>query len=379
MTARKGPFAPHGTRIGRGIADGANKVTVRDVARAAGVSVATVSRVLNNPTLVAPAKQSAVYQALETLDYIPNQLARALISRRSKAIGLVVPTISNPVFAPNIEAIERVADQAGYALLIHCCQRDSERELKQIRALIERGIDGLILTGSEHAATLGDLLVRNKLPFISQDIARHLPLGPSIALDNVGAMELAIDHLVEQGHREIAVFTGPIHHTPPVADRFTAAASRIRHHGIDLPDRWLVVTDDYDAPTVRRAARDLVRGADRPKAIACTGDILSLGLVAECRAQGLAVPSDLSIIGCGNTDMGQYVDPPLTTVHMPVAEMGELAVRNLLSLIAGETVSKLTMLPFELLVRQSVQAAQPPRSRNTASRLLIRHIRDYRS
>lgn len=365
MAVRRKPRAAPGDSPLRGLADGANKATVRDVARAAGVSVATVSRVLNNPSLVVADKQSAVYRALETLDYMPNRLARALISRRSKAIGLVVPTIGNPIFAPNMEAIERVADQAGYALLIHCCQRDPARELKQIRALIERGVDGLIITGSEHAPELGALLARNKLPYVSQDISRRLPLGPSIALDNIGAMELAIDHLVGQGHREIAVFSGPTHNTPPIAERFTAAAERIRHHGLDLPERWLVVTEDYDGPTLRRAARDLLRDAEPPKAVACTGDVLSLGLVAECRAHGLAVPADLSIIGCGNTDMGQYVDPPLTTVHMPVAEMGELAARNLLSLIAGETVGALTVMPFGLLVRQSV-GKRPGRPRGAS-------------
>jgi LacI family transcriptional regulator len=337
---------------------GDGKATVREVARAAGVSVATVSRVLNDPALVVAEKRSAVYRALETLDYMPNRLARALISRRSKAIGLVVPTIANPIFAPNIAAIERVADQAGYALLIHCCERDPARELKQIRALIERGIDGLIITGSEHVPELGALLARNHLPYVSQDVARLLPLGPSIALDNIGAMALAIDHLVAEGHREIAVLTGPIHDTPPIAERFTAATARIRHHGIDLPERWQIVTEDYAAATVRSAARALLCRAHPPGAVACTGDILSLGLVAECRAHGLAVPADISIIGCGNTGMGQYVDPPLTTVRMPVAEMGELAAQNLLSLIAGGSVGALTVLPFELLVRQSVATRQ---------------------
>jgi LacI family transcriptional regulator len=346
----------------RDIADGAGKATVRDVARAAGVSVATVSRVINNPALVVAAKRDAVYRALEMLDYMPNRLARALISRRSKAIGLVVPTIGNPIFAPNMAAIERVADAAGYALLIHCCERDPARELKQIRALIERGIDGLIVTGSEHLPELGELLARNKLPFVSQDVSRQLPLGPSLALDNVGAMELAIDHLVEQGHREIAVLTGPIHNTPPIAERFAAAAARVRWHGLALPDRWLVVTPDYDGPSVRAAARALLKSAG-PKAVACTGDILSLGLVAECRALGLGVPTDISIIGCGNTGMGQYVDPPLTTVHMPVAEMGAMAARNLLALIAGETLRDFTVLPCELLIRQSVRA--PRLDRNT--------------
>ena len=214
----------------------AGKVTVKDIARAAGVSVATVSRVLNNPQVVAADKREAVLRALHSHDYIPNQQARSLISRRSRAIGLIVPTIANPVFAPTIDAIEREVDQAGYALLIHCCERDPERELNQVRGLIERGVDGLIITGSVHMPQLGDLLARNRMPFVSQDVTLDLALGPSIALDNVGAMEAAIDYLYDQGHRTIAVFSGPIHNTPPVRDRLYGAMTRIRHHGLDLAE-----------------------------------------------------------------------------------------------------------------------------------------------
>ena len=234
------------------------KATVKDVARAAGVSVTTVSRVLNNPDLVVSEKQELVQRALATLDYIPNQLARSLISRRSKAIGLVVPTISNPVFAPTIEAIERALDRAGYAVLIHCCERDPEREFKQVRALIERGVDGLILTGSVHVPGLAALLARNKLPHISQDVSVDLPLGPSLALDNAGALQIAVDYLHGMGHRAIAILTGPIHNTPPINDRFCSATARIKAHRLPLPDDWLVIAEDYRGPTIKAAAERLL-------------------------------------------------------------------------------------------------------------------------
>jgi LacI family transcriptional regulator len=330
------------------------KATVKDVARAAGVSVTTVSRVLNNPDLVVSEKQALVHRALETLDYIPNQLARSLISRRSKAVGLVVPTISNPVFAPTIEAIERALDHAGYAVLIHCCERDPQREFKQVRALIERGVDGLILTGSVHVPELAALLARNKLPYISQDVAVDLPLGASVALDNAGALEIAVDHLHEMGHRAIAVLTGPVHNTPPINDRFLSAIGRIRTHGLALPDEWLVIAEDYRGLTIKAAAQRLFALDRLPTAIVCTGDILALGIVSEARARGLRVPQDLSIIGCGDTDMGHYVDPPLTTVRMPFAEMGEFAVASLLALLDGQAPPQFTVLPAGLVVRQSV-------------------------
>ena len=226
-------------RAGEGMTEQpAGKATLKDVARLAGVSITTVSRVLNNPSLVARDKQSAVLRSLESLDYIPNQLARSLVQKRSKAIGLVVPTISNPVFAPTIAAIERALELAGYALLIHCCERDPMREFKQIRTLVERGVDGLIVTGSVHEPGLAEFLARTKIPYLNQDISLRLPLGPSIALDNAGAMARAVDYLVELGHRDIAVVTGPTHNTPPIDDRFRGAVARIEHHGLPVLSDW---------------------------------------------------------------------------------------------------------------------------------------------
>jgi LacI family transcriptional regulator len=341
------------------------KVTVKDIARVAGVSVATVSRVLNNPASVTATRRAAVLGALRSHDYIPNQFARSLISRRSRAIGLIVPTIANPVFAPTIAAIERELDGAGYALLINCCERDPAREFAQVRTLIERGVDGLLITGSEHVPDLPELLARHKVPYVSQDISIDRPMGPSIALDNAGAMETAIDHLYALGHRRIALFSGPTHNTPPIRDRLRGAVTRIRHYGLSLPDEWCVVTEDYEGHSTRKAARNLLAGACLPTAVSLTGDILALGIGTECRALGLEIPRDISVIGCGDTNMAQYVDPPLTTVRMPFAAMGEAAARNLLALIAGHQPIATAVLPHELVIRRSVGA---PRCSRVGSR-----------
>lgn len=332
------------------------KATVKDIARTAGVSIATVSRVLNTPDLVAADKRKAVLRALRRHDYIPNQTARSMISQRSRAIGLIVPTLANPLFVPSIAVIEQELDRAGYALMINCHERNPEREVAQARTLIERGMDGLLITGSDHLPELPALLARHRIPYVTQDVALNDPMGPSIALDSLGALNTAIDHLHARGHRRIAVFSGPVHDTPTVRDRFDSAIARIKHHGLPCPEDWCVVTDNYENEPTRRAARRLLDCGERPTAVALTGDILALGLIAECRAHGLDIPGDLSIIGCGDTNMGQYADPPLTTVRMPFVEMGRTAARNLLGLIAGNKPPKLSVLPYELVIRQSVAA-----------------------
>jgi LacI family transcriptional regulator len=156
------------------------------------------------------------------------------------------------------------------------------------------------------------------------------------------------------GHRAIGVLTGPIHNTPPINDRFQSAIGRIKAHGLTLPDDWLVITDDCRGVSVKAAAARLFKPDRRPTAVVCTGDILALGIVSEARAHGLRAPEDLSIIGCGDTDMGHYVDPPLTTVRMPFAEMGEVAVAHLLALLDGRAPPQFVVLPASLVVRHSV-------------------------
>ncbi len=342
-----------------------SKVTVREVASAAGVSVATVSRVLNQPGLVQPDKRDAVQRAVLALDYIPNRHARSLISQRSGAIGLLVPTLANPLFAPTIAAIEQALDAAGQALLIHCYNRDPGRQLKQVRHLLERGVDGLILTGTTTSPALQALLARTGVPHVVQDavLAPHEdgagPQAPRVAFDNAGAMAMAVQHLHDSGHRRIAVLSGPVHNTPAVADRYDGAIRQIRVLGLSLPAAWCVLTADYANAEIRAGAARLLDLPGRPTAVACTGDMLALGLVAECHHRGIGVPSDLSVTGCGDTEMGQYVEPALTTVHLPWADMGREAVARLLALVAGQPANDLLVLPHSLVQRHSVRPPRP--------------------
>ncbi|MFC0407142.1 LacI family DNA-binding transcriptional regulator [Roseomonas elaeocarpi] len=332
---------------------------MREVASAAGVSIATVSRVLNQPELVQPNKRDAVQRAVAALDYIPNRQARSLISQRSATIGLLVPTIANPLFAPVIAAIERVLDAAGYALLIHCTQRDPARQIKQVRHLLGRGVDGLILTGHGVDPDLAALLARTGTPVVVQDALLQPGDAPAVAFDNAGAMALAVQHLHDQGHRAIALLSGPLHNTPSVAERFRGAERRIHALGLAMPEAWRMLTADYDNAAVRDGAARLLGCPERPTAVACTGDILALGLVAECQRRGLAVPRDLSIIGCGDTDLGRYVEPALTTVRLPWDRMGEASVEGLLALLSGRAPAPLTVLSHELVERHSVHPPSP--------------------
>ncbi len=343
----------------------AGKVTVREIASAAGVSVATVSRVLNRPGLVQPDKRDAVQRAVLALDYIPNRHARSLISQRSGAVGLLVPTLANPLFAPTIAAIEQALDEAGQALLIHCYDRDPARQLKQVRHLLERGVDGLILTGTITSPALQALLARTGVPRVVQDavLAPHedgaTPPAPRVAFDNAGAMAMAVQHLHGPATAPSPCCPAPSTTRPrwPTGSMARCGTSgRWALHCLRLGACSRPITTNA---AIRAGAARLLDMPDRPTAVACTGDILALGLVAECGHRGVRVPRDLSVTGCGDTELGQYVEPALTTVHLPWADMGRAAVARLLALVAGQRADDLLVLPHSLVQRNSVRPPRP--------------------
>ncbi|MBR0724185.1 LacI family DNA-binding transcriptional regulator [Bradyrhizobium manausense] len=333
-------------------------LTLRDIARLAGVSISTVSRVINRRDIVAPSKQKAVDKVLKQFSYIPNNAARLLISGRSMTIGLVVPTMSNPLFAPTIESAEETLRAAGYGVLVACSNRDPDRELDQAKTMMERGVDGMILTGANHRPDLLTLLRAKRIAAVFQDCSHSYPGFLSIAMQDAAAMALAIDTLVERGHRRIALLTGPTGNTPPVADRLRGARKQLAKHGLQVGADDIAETPDYDAASAREAVSRLLMRRPRYTAIACTGDILALGAIMAIRHAGLAVPADISIIGCSDSVMAQYVDPPLTTIHLPFKRMGEIAAAQLLRGLESHRLNGRKVLDYQLMDRQSVRSLQ---------------------
>jgi LacI family transcriptional regulator len=341
--------------IGADIPPGSD-VNLKDIARLAGVSVSTVSRVINQPGLVTPSKLKAVEEILSRFSYIPNNAARALIKRRSLTIGLIVPTMANPLFVPAIEGIEEILHASGYGLLIACSNRDPDRELDQARTMLERGVDGIILTGPSHRQELLTLVRSKGVAAAFQDCASAYPESTSVAMQDAAAMALAIDTLVQRGHRRIAVLTGPTGNTPPVAERVRGASDQLAKHGIAISPGDIEETPDYEAASARAAVRRLLDRGRGYTAIACTGDILALGAIMEIRHAGLSVPDDISIIGCSDSVMAQYVDPPLTTIHLPFRRMGEVVAGYLLDRLGGGAPLGALHLDFHLVERSSVRS-----------------------
>jgi LacI family transcriptional regulator len=332
-----------------------SSVGVRDVARHAGVSPATVSRVINNPEKVRSKMREAVNRALAELSYIPNAAARSLTLKRTRAIGLLVPTISDPIFGPTIAAIETTLGDAGYALLVSSSNWHADLELRQCRSLIERGIDGIILTGPIQDRKVIQLVAQRNLPFTCQNLTRAPNGTPSIRMNDRGAMRSIVLHLIATGHRRIAVLTGQPASAPTIAERLAGARDAMQSSNLELPQDW-IVESGYDAASAREGTRRILRLLPRPTAIACAGDALALAALTECRAEGLNVPNEMSITGCNDVDMLEYADPPLTTVDTSFRQMGQFAAEALLNLIHGKACTMRLQLPFALKLRKTVAA-----------------------
>ncbi|HSB47992.1 MAG TPA: LacI family DNA-binding transcriptional regulator [Burkholderiales bacterium] len=326
-----------------------------DVARLAGVSTATVSRALTQPDKVKSATAARIRQAVQALGYVAHGAARALASRRTRTIGAVIPTLDNAIFAHTAHALQKTLDDAGYTLLLASHEFDAEVEARLTRALIERGVDGLVLLGATHHPGVLQMIDLHQIPYVLTWALDAAGRHPCIGFDNRAAGEVIARHLLELGHRELGMISGITAGNERAAERLEGVRQALAAHGIALPP-GRVVEKPYTLTAGREGLREILRGAPRPTAVVCGNDVLAIGALAECQAQGLAVPREVSVTGFDDLEMAAVVTPALTTVHFPTAELGSLAGQHLLARLAGRPVESRTELPVELVVRASTAA-----------------------
>ena len=331
--------------------------SLADVAARAGVSTATVSRVLNGSARVAEDVATRVEKARRELNYVPNGAARALSSRRTRTIGAVVPSIENAGFAVAIGALQRALDAAGYTLIVASSDYDPSAELRQVSQLMSRGIDGLLLVGGDHHPELIPMLLQQRLPFIESWTlsAEH----PCVGFDNVAAARQVTDYLLDLGHIDIGVIAGRMRHNDRAADRVTGVRQALEARGLKLPTEWLIERP-YRILEGRLAMKALLSTPTRPTAVICGNDQLAFGAMIEVKASGLSVPSDVSIAGFNDLDFAAYLDPPLTTVFVPADQIGIICGEYLLARVLDRPVLRVNEIATKLVVRSSV--APPKRT-----------------
>jgi LacI family transcriptional regulator len=318
----------------------------------ARVSTATVSRALTQPEKVKAATAARIRQTVQALGYVAHGAARALASRRTHTIGAVIPTLDNAIFANTVHALQRTLDDAGFTLLIASHEFDAEVEARVTRALIERGVDGLVLLGTTHHASVQRMMDAHQIPYVLTWALDASGRHPCVGFDNRAAAVSIANHLLDLGHREFAVISGVTRGNERAAERLEGVRQALAARGLALaPGR--VVEKPYTLTAGREGLHEVLRDSPRPTAVVCGNDVLAIGALAECQARGLAVPRDVSVSGFDDLEMAAVVTPALTTVHFPTADLGTLAGQHLLARLAGKPVETRTEVPVELIVRAS--------------------------
>jgi LacI family transcriptional regulator len=327
--------------------------TMKDVARLAGVSIATVSATINGSAFVSAELRERVTAAIHELGYAPDGVARSLKKGRTQLIGLIVADITNPFFTELVHVIEAVMQDAGYSVLLCDTDEDFEKECNYLRILQTHRVDGVILAPTGAADAYQSLqALGEKLPLVLVD--RALPnLGLDAAtVDSFAGAYEATSHLLDLGHRKVATIAGP-HHLAPARDRLNGFRAALEARGIAVrPD--FIRSGSFREEEAMAAAQDLLSGDDRPSAVFVANNHMMIGVMRAIAALQLNCPREVSVVGIDDFPWANAFTPRLTVVRQPVEEIGRAAVRLLLARIAGPVPSPAhEVLRPSLVIRDS--------------------------
>lgn len=335
--------------------------TVNDVARAAGVSTATVSRALNKPGTVRPELRARVQSAVDRLGYVAHAGARALSLRRSGTVGVIVPTIDNAIFARGLHAFQQCMSEAGYVVLLAFSDYDAEQEAAQALALLARGVDALALTGISQRPSLRALLQQRGLPWAHVGTFPPPAGAAGVGFRNREASARAARYLLDLGHRRIAMLAGIAADNERASQRIEGVREALAERGLRLAAGGIVQAP-YTLQAAREGLRALLARKPAPTAVVCGNDVLAWGALLECQAQGIKVPAALSVVGFDDLELSRHWRPALTTVHVPTERMWELTAEYLLARLDGRLDAPVQQeLEVELVLREST--GRPPRRR----------------
>ncbi len=322
---------------------------IQDVAASAQVSIATVSRVLNESDhKVSKETRKRVLHAIRELDYRPNALARGLLMKKTKTIGIIIPDISNPYYAEIVRGMQDMAERNGYDVILQNTDRNQDRIVKSIYLLREKIVDGVIFSGGiihgyEPLSALKELRERVVV------IGRHEVNFPAALVDNIGGASQAIQHLIDQGHKRIGFIGGPENSTTMI-DRLKGYESALAQNGCPM-DHTLLKWGDLNPESGFEATKHLLEQKNRPSAILAGNDQMAFGAIHAARQLGFKVPKDLAVVGFDDVPLSAYFEPPLTTVKIPRYRLGEGAMEMLIDLIQKKEFNRIRWFKTELIVR----------------------------
>ncbi|WP_316978276.1 LacI family DNA-binding transcriptional regulator [Shumkonia mesophila] len=329
------------------------QVTIREVARRAGVSMMTVSRVIHHPAKVAEQTRRRVLEAVEAIKYVPNLVGRSLVTNRTNLVAIVLPSIQNPVFADILRGMSDILRAEGYYLTLGTSSGSPQEEEKLITALFSQRPDGILIHGSIHTRKTRQRLQAAALPVVETGNITTRPIDLQVGYSNFEAARQATRHLVDRGYRNIGCIHPATTWNDRSADRCRGFIAALIEAGLPAGPEHLEETG-YGLEHGAAALRRLLARQPNLDAVFCGGDIWAAGALFECQRMGLQVPGQLAIVGFDDLPIASQVVPPLTTVRVPRNEIGRQAAGLLLDRIGGKMLScRKIDVGFELIVRAS--------------------------
>ena len=329
-------------------------VTIYDVAREAGVSMATVSRVVNNNPNVKPQTRKKVFEAIERLGYRPNAVARGLASKKTTTVGVVIPDISNAIFAEVARGIEDIANMYHYNIILCNADKRKEKEIRVINTLLEKQVDGLLFMGGvvtdEHMQAFQTATV----PIVLCGTNEEGNTMAAVDIDHQQAAHDAVKLLIDKGHRRIGMISGNLQDPNNGFSRYNGYKNALEEAGVAF-DESLVRIGNHRYESGIEAMKYFLELPERPTAIFSATDEMAIGAIHAAQDAGLAIPGDISVISVDNSRMASMVRPLLTTVAQPMYDIGAVSMRLLTKLMNKENVEKgKVTLMHEVIQRQSV-------------------------
>ena len=337
------------------------RATLADVANLAGVSLGSASRALSVPEEVKPKTLEKVNQAVAQLGYVRNGAAQALASKKTKTIAVIYPSLDNPIFASSVNSLQMSLWQRGYQLLIASHNYDWDREAIVAQSMVEKGIDGLILVGTEHHPSVYEVLRRRQIPYVltwSKDLTDY---PYCVGFSNETAAYNLAKLVLSKGHRKIAICSGDFLHNERAKARVQGTLRACTEFGVDVPKEY-IIEQALSVNGGREGLKKIWTLAQKPSVIIFGNDAQAIGAIDESHRLGIRIPEDLSVTGFDDIELASLVYPPLTTIRVPINEIGTLAAQMMIDLIQHPSYAhdknKNYSLTAEVIERQSLGDAK---------------------
>lgn len=328
-----------------------NSVSVIDVAKAANVSIATVSRSFNKPEMVKPEVREKILEIASNMGYTANSAAKSLRSKKTKVIGAIIPTLDHSIYATMINAFQKKLSEQGYVVYILTCGFDASDIFDKVTLLLERGAEALLIVGEILDKNLEKYLLKFKIPTICTYSYHHDSKFPFIGFDNYASTTTIVEYLYSLGHKEIAMICGPLKGN----DRQIARVESFKNFMTTKQAEHSVweCKNQYNIASGKEILKEIVKSNPNVTAIICNSDVIAFGVLAGAKELGIKIPEQLNVIGYDNLEFAEYLTPPLTTLNIPAEEMGILSAKAVLDNLNNQQPLKSYLLKTELIVRES--------------------------